>query len=1038
MKKVLRILLKRSVWAVISVFFAILFAILAVAKDAVVPHQKWIDNYFGVRRTFLVNDDKKDDAQAVDTNYYPTKYETYGENDERVVSELVKMQNDALDASKRVNDEGMVLLWNKDNALPLSKTDEKHVSTFGVHGLAYDNNGTWIDNWIYHGTGSANIDLRKNVGMVEENGLNIGPRLQLSLENRGIEYNQKLIDSTWKNLEDKSTPNGYEAVQTGAKRDRKEVSWQLLQGDTGNKPLTEMKNTYGDAAIYVIGRYEGEGKDVKDKLNLTAEEKTVLKGLSDARAAGDVKKVIVVLLLPNPMNMKEFEEYSIDACLWAGYGGNTATEAVCDVLWGDVNPSGKVVDTWAYDANSAPASVNYGDFKYADGSSIYNGAAEHNDAYVAYQEGIYVGYRYYETRYEDSVIGGRNAVSNKGTVAGNGNWNYSAEVKYPFGYGTGYTTFAYSGYSVAEKGDDYEISVTVTNLGNVAGKESVQIYLQKPYTEYDVNKGIEKAAVELVGYAKTGELKPHGREGDKQTLTITVPKYEFKTYDSYGEKTYILEKGDYYLAAGSNAHDAVNNILAAKGYTKANGMDADGNKALTHKITYGRDDFETYSVSYNSTSLGYEITNRFDDADINLYEGTKEQKIKYLSRNNWGETYPVTAVALTANRTIIDALKLNKDVENNAEDKMPKEGDANLDVEERVELKLIQLRGVPYGDPLWDDLVDQLTYDELIGLLKGSAMPIESIAAMEGSVYDGPCGCRDDYIDELGARCAFPCAPIVAATFNDELVEEMAVAFGEVIRQHERTGIWGVSSNIHRLPYNGRNWEYFAEDGFLSGKMTAAEAKGIMSKGVVVYNKHFALNNMEINRNGVNTWANEQTIREIYLKAFEAGVTEANGNGMMSAYNRIGCTYAGEHKGLLTDVLRNEWGFKGVVASDYPDREYMGKGQPKVIARAVIAGQDEWISDVVGNQLNTDEFKNNATLRIALRESAKRNLYVRVNSCVVNGMDSNTRVVTIMPEWQKAIHTAEISVGVIMGVCVLITAGCWVFRFFDRRKNDEN
>ena len=173
------------------------------------------------------------DLPILDTNYYPTKYETYGENDERVVSELVKMQNDALDASKRVNDEGMVLLWNKDNALPLSKTDENHVSTFGVHGLAYDNNGTWIDNWIYHGTGSANIDLRKNVGMVEENGLNIGPRLQLSLENRGIEYNQKLIDSTWKNLEDKSTPNGYEAVQTGAKRDRKEVSWQLLQSDTG-------------------------------------------------------------------------------------------------------------------------------------------------------------------------------------------------------------------------------------------------------------------------------------------------------------------------------------------------------------------------------------------------------------------------------------------------------------------------------------------------------------------------------------------------------------------------------------------------------------------------------------------------------------------------------------------------------------------------------------------------------------------------------------------------------------------------------------
>lgn len=1035
MKKVLRILLKRSVWAVISVFFTILFAIIAVAKDAVVPHQKWIDNYLGVRRTFMVQDENKDEANKVDTNYYPTKYETYDDDGERVVSELVKMQNDALDASKKVNDEGMVLLWNKDNALPLSKTTEKHVSTFGVHGMAYNNNGNWVDNWIYHGTGSANIDLRSNVGIVNENGLDIGPRLSLSLDNRGIEYNQKLIDSTWKNLEDKSSPNGYDNL--GYKRDRKEVSWQLLQNDTENNPLAEMKNNYSDAAIYVIGRYEGEGGDVKSKVNLTAEEKTVLKGLSSARASGAVKKVIVVLLFPNPMNMQDFEEYSIDACLWAGYGGNTATEAVCDVIWGDVNPSGKVVDTWAYDASSAPASVNYGDFKYANGGSIYNGEAEHNNAYVAYQEGIYVGYRYYETRYEDTVIGRGNANSAKGTVAGDGNWNYNAEVKYPFGYGTSYTTFEYSNYSVVEDGNDYKVSLTVTNKGSVAGKESVQVYLQKPYTDYDKQKGIEKAAVELVGYAKTGELKPNGQEGSSQTLTITVPKYEFKTYDSYGEKTYIYEKGDYYLAAGANAHDAVNNILAAKGYTKTNGMDADGNKALAHKITNGRDDFETYSVSYKSTSIGYDITNQFDDADINLYEGTKEQKIKYLSRNNWDDTYPVAAVALTANQTIVDALKLNKEVENNEGDLMPTEGDASKSVEERVTLKLIQYRGVPYGDPLWDDLVDQLTYDELIGLLKGSAMAIDSIAAMAGSVYDGPCGCRDDFIGELGARCAFPCAPIVAATFNDELVEEMAETFGEVIRHHDRTGIWGVSSNVHRLPYNGRNWEYFAEDGFLSGKMTAAEAKGIISKGVVVYNKHFALNNLEINRNGVNTWANEQTIREIYLKAFEAGVTEAEGNGMMSSYNRIGCTYAGEHKGLLTNVLRNEWGFKGVVASDFPDREYMGKKQPRVIARAVIAGQDEWISDVVGNQLNSEEFKENATFRIALKESAKRNLYVRVNSCAVNGMDSNTKVVTIMPDWQRAIGTAEIAVGVVMGVCLLVTAGCWVFWYIDRRKENN-
>lgn len=1003
---------KRSVWALIALFFVILFTIFMVARDAVVPFERMIDRHFGVRRTFLVTDEG---GEAEDTEYYKAKYAMDLDGHRQ-------MQKDALEVSERVNEEGIVLLWNKDNALPLDAEKEKNVSTFGVHALSHDDgSGKIVDKWVYHGTGSANVDLRQDVGILEGEGLDIGPRLTRSLERRGLSYNQALLDATWDNLEDKRNPNGYDAVTHGWKRTMKEVPWATLESDT-HDPIGSMLTTYNDAAIYTVARYTGEGKNLDEELDLTEAEQSVLKGLSDLRTAGKIKKVILVISFPNAMNIDTFAGYNIDACLWVGYGGNTATEALTEILVGNVNPSGHLPDTWAYKAAAAPASVNFGHFQYGgDISGIDNGSNENNDKYVAYQEGIYVGYRYFETRYEDSVIGGRGASSAKGVVAGKGDWQYGAEVAYPFGYGSGYTTFAYSDYSVVRDGSDYKVSLTVANTGKVAGKDAVQIYLQKPYTDYDKATGIEKAAVELVGYAKTDTIEPDG----SVKVTVTVPEYEFKSYDSYGKKTYILEKGDYYLAAGADAHDAVNNILAAKGYTKASGMDADGNKDLVFKKNYLWDDFDTYATS----PADAEVTNRFDDADINLYGGTSGQKIKYLSRSDWNGTYPTEGVTLTATPEIVAALKFAKEI--------PADPDAVLPVRDKVtseygKLNLIQLKDVPYDDPLWDDLLNQLTYEEQVGLLKGSCMPIESITAPEGDVYDGPCGMRDAFLGDLGARVAFPCGPIVSATFNDALIEEMAVAFGEVAAHHEFTGIWGISTNIHRLPNNGRNWEYFAEDGFLAGRMTAAETKGLTQKGIIVYTKHFALNEQERHRIGINTWANEQTIREIYLKAFEAGVTKAHGNGIMTSYNRIGCTWTGQHKGLLQEVLRYEWGFVGVTATDWCTYECMGVDNPAIIATAVVAGQDEWITNIVLDQV--DQYKGNATFGVALRESAHRNLYTRVHTRAMNGVGTNTHVVFVTPDWQKAIDTVAIVAGVLMGVSLAGTAAAWVFWFLTRRK----
>ena len=633
---------KRSVWAIVTLFFAILMGIFIVLQDAVVPYERWIDNFFGVRRTFLVNDEGEEEK---DTQYYKSKYPIDLEGHK-------KMQAEALEVTERVNEEGMVLLWNKDDALPLDAAKEQNVSTFGVQSLSHDDGtGKIVDLWPYHGTGSANVDLRQDVGILSDPGLDIGPRLTKSLESHGFRYNQALLDATWEHLEDKANPNGYDAVMGGLKRTRKEVSWSLLQNDPRD-PIGETVSAYGDVAIYTVGRITGEGGSLSDELNLTAEEQSVLQGLSELRSAGKIKKVILVIAFANSMNINAFKDYHIDACLWVGYGGNTSTEALVDVLVGEANPSGHLTDTWAYEAASAPAAVNFGDFRYggkADEIDNDPDIGETNDRYIVYQEGIYVGYRYYETRYEDAVLGGRNADAAAGVVAGSGAWSYADEVAYPFGYGLSYTDFEYSDYTVEKDGSDYHVGMTITNVGDRAGKEVMQVYLQKPYTDYDWEHGIEKAAVELVGFAKTKELAP----GESQELTVTVPEYEFKCYDAYGERTYILEKGDYYLTAGADAHEAVNNILAAKGYTVADGMTAEGDAELVSKHSYLWDDRSTYAVS----PAGAEVTNRFDDADVNLYEGTRGQEIVYLSRSDWKATWPSSPVSLSASDEIVAAPK---------------------------------------------------------------------------------------------------------------------------------------------------------------------------------------------------------------------------------------------------------------------------------------------------------------------------------------------------------------------------------------------
>ena len=1023
---------KRSVWTLLAVFLTLFFAIVMVADGISRDYESWIDNYFDVTRYKLVENDEQ--VSDDELQYYKSDYAKRDENGNLVLVENASnikqqtydseaMRKHSMDVAERVGEEGSVLMWNENGALPLSEGNK--VSLFGVSS----------NSWLFHGTGSGGVAIAE-------------PYLKDALTSRKLELNNTLMQA----MRLASIGYGRSYVQ------HKENDWRLNMFNyiVGEVPWDVLNSTslgsvepsvvgFGDAAIYPITRNGGEGSDTNmfaapgtedgKYLSFNEAEKSVLKGLCRLKSEKKLKKIILLLNSPTMLPIKDIAEFiggenGIDACLWVGLGGSANLEYVADLLVGNANPSGRLPDTWAYDLMSAPANENMGNYTYTEHPDLgkLNGWSNKVDKYLVYQEGIYVGYRYYETRYEDAVLGRGNASSAAGAKMSEGGWSYGAEVAFPFGNGLSYTDFAYSDFKAERKKDgDYIVSVTVKNTGDRAGKEAVQIYLQKPYTEYDKANGVEKSAVELVGIAKTDLLAP----GASETVKITVDDYELKSYDSYGKGTYILEKGDYYLAVGKDSHDAVNNILAAKGKTKADGMDAEGKASFAYKFTVNADDFEKHSVS---PFTGNKIENRFNDADVNLYSGTKGQEIAYLSRKDWQGTYPSAVSLKVTDPDMAKDLDPNGTFEEDPNAKMP-----NYDTvsSEHGKLTVIQMKGLPYDDPLWEALLDQMTFKEQFDILRLGSYNFAgatSIAYPAGKAGDGPCGVRIDNPRDYGLShsMAFPCNPIVAATFNLELVEEMGDAFGMEALNFGRGGVYGSGVNIHRSAYSGRNWEYYSEDGFLSGIMSSYLSKGLRNRGVIPFVKHFALNDEEANRQGVAVWANEQSIREIYLKAFETGITDGYSNGIMTSYNRIGCTWAGRHKELLTDVLRGEWGFMGFTLSDSPTGPHMF-GTSALIASGLVAGQDMWLGSVGPKML--EDYENNATVCQALREATHRTIYTRLDSMAMNGISSSTKIVYVRPAWEKLLLAMEIVLGIFAGLALAGVAASWVFYFRNKRVN---
>ncbi len=873
-----------------------------------------------------------------------------------------------------VLDEGAVLLKNENSALPL-KSNEKKVAIFGQNSVDF----------VYGGSGSGSIDSSS------------APSLKDALEKVGLEVNQTLWD-----FYKTGAGSSYRKEMPGADGSGNFAINEVPLDKYSDEVKSSFKNS--DLAICSVGRAGGESSDLPsydlgngyNYLQVDKNERDMLK-----LACENFSKVILIVNTNNPIELSFLEEdayKNIKAVLWAGGVGQEGMHGIANILVGNANPSGRLVDTYAYDSKSAPSFQNLGDYTFT------NSNIEKGDKYIVYSEGIYVGYRYYETRYEDVVLGNTTG------------FDYSSAIQYPFGYGLSYTSFSYSDYQIEENNDEdsFTVSLLVKNEGEVKGKDVVELYAQKPYTK----GGVEKSSVELVGYKKTGEIEP----GKTQKVEIEIEKRQFASYDYLTSKTYTLDPGDYYLSVGTNAHDALNNILAKKGKHKENGMDYEGKEELA-KVAFSQDslDKDTYSTSKETKT---KITNQFDDVDINYYE-----EHKYLTRSDWANTFP----------------KTYKDGSFAATDKMLKDlefFDVNSDTSDDeaissftfktnstdTEYKVTDLLDADYSDKRWDDMVDQLSYKQMTKLIRMggySTQQIDRIGLPATQDKDGTSGISGTLVSGASAM-AWPAEVVMASTWNDELIENLGVCFGEDSISCGVAGAYAPGADIHRSPYSGRNFEYYSEDPLLSGKMAASEIKGLRSKGVIVYAKHFALNDQETNRYGGSIFANEQAIREIYLKGFEYAVTEGKTNGLMAAMNRIGTRWVGAHKGMMTNVLRKEWGFEGMVITDQASVPAMFYQD---IVSGLWAGTDLWLN-TSSSYWSLDDYSDDKTMQYYIHRAAKNIVYAVTKSWAVNeqykeGGSGQQAVVSILP-WRSWLTAAEVvvyslgSIGIILPTTLYI------------------
>ena len=968
--------LMRGVVAAVCCVLVLLIAFtstLFLYKDAV-------NSYLGVTASSGVAD------AGEDTIYYESEFGAF--NDEN----LQKLIDATYEQTTQEMEEGAVLLKNEGGALPLAQ-DERSITIFGSSSV----------NPVIRCHSAGNTAEGEHLISMGE-----------AFEEAGFEINQTL----------------WEAYGGETQEQEQNLTREISEAPASfytSAIKSSWANEYNDVAFIFLSRESGEGNDFSmqdsegiSQLALHANERALVEMVTSDPA---FDKVIAILNVPTSMEVGWLDEYGVDACLWIGAPGQSGFTGMVNILTGEVNPSGHLVDVYATNSLSAPAVQNSGTntLSWSNVSEVTAGISSESNAarfsfYTPQVEGIYVGYKYYETRYEDAILGRGNANSAAGSSDG-GAWNYADEMSYTFGHGLSYTTFEQTIDSVQynEEKDAYEVTVTVKNTGEVAGKSVVQIYAQTPYGDYERANLVEKSAVQLVAFDKTGLLAPAGEEGDEETLIIDVDRYFLASYDYTNAKTYILSAGDYYLAIGDDAHDALNNILAAKGAT---GMtDAAGNPVVGDADkTYTWNQEALDSETYSKSVTGYDVTNQFDDCDLNYWV---EDSITYLTRQDW-TTYPEHLTGVAAPAGLIEQL----DGETYTK---PADAPAISSFEIGVDkgIKLIDLQGKPYNDPMWEDYLDQMTVEELTGqLVDGfTTAAVASVGKPENVWGDGMDSIGGNYVygDER-PTANYTSTVTLACTWNKDLYTRRGELMGE-------EGMWSggnfknhsVGGDLHRTPFGGRNFEYVSEDSYMCAIAAANIVAGMQSHGTNASMKHMTNNDQERNRTGVSTFFNEQSFREVSLRIYEIAVTESDLHSLMTGLNRLGGTYCTQDGAMLTTVLRDEWGFEGATSSDADSATYVN------VAECLAAGLDSFCYDFSGTSTRkAAQLINGGDGYIlqCVRDAVKRNHFLVVNSGAMNGVGREVAE-TGITWWEVTI--------VVIDVVVALGLACALFFLLDAK-----
>lgn len=861
----------------------------------------------------------------------------------------------ANELAKDVQSEAVTLLKNDDSNLPLSG---KKVNVFG-----------WgSTNPVYGGTGSGSMSKQyKTVSLLD------------GMKQAGLKTNTELSK-----------------LYTDYRKDRPEVGmfaqdWTLPEVPAkqySDKLVSDAKD-FSDEAVVVLTRVGGEGADLPTDMkakgitykNNSKDYDDFQKGESFLQLSkterdmidlvtSNFKKVTLVYNGANTFQFDFLNDYpQIQSVVWCPPAGQTGFSALGEVLAGDTNPSGKTSDTFLKDLTKSVSYNNFGKFEYtnmADKAAKYKGFTGDDvtaiPGFVNYSEGIYVGYKFYETASDEGLI------------------NYDDTVAFPFGYGLSYTSFDQKLDSVKYKGGKVTVTATVTNTGDKAGKDVVEVYYNPPYTD----GGIEKASKNLAGFEKTKELQP----GESQKVTVKFDDDDMASYDYKGAKAYVLEKGDYDISIQSDSHHVIDH------------------KAITVKDTV------TYDSDSNTHNGDKTVaTNQFDDV---------AGDVTYLSRADHFANYKEATAAPTNfkmsdkaketfyNNSNYDPKKFDKD-----SDKMPATGAKNG-------LKLSDMYGKDYDDADWDKLLDQLTFDDMDNLIANGGygtQALKSVGKIQLTDADGPASLNNNFtgVGSIG----FPASTAFACTWNKDLAKQFGEMIGDMAHDMHVAGWYAPAMNIHRNAFSGRTFEYFSEDSLLSGVMASSEISGAKSKGVYSFMKHFALNDQETKRTEMLcTWTNEQAMREIYLKPFEMSVKEGGAQAVMSSFNYIGNTYAGADSALLQTVLRGEWGFKGFVLTDY----FGGYGYQNA-DQEVRAGNDSMLATTKITNHITDK---SATSVKAMRQAAHNILYTAANSWqYANG---EPKVAT--PIWKTAMYVAWGVVAVLVIGLEFLT----IKRYLSRKK----